>query len=191
VALLGFVRADSQHVLRTVQAVAHHLGDPLQCILLHTLQRCSSAFSLFFTLRLLTCCFLPQLLNSWYARLLSLSSHLPPSLIFDGNTRHYLWATAAIYFFSVFMRFLLIFIRNGRGMPRGTVEALACGAVRVTIECPPGHRWKAGQHYFLNFIRARPFESHPYTIANAPRVDFDAAVSRCLPQHFVQILMAL
>ena len=66
------------------------------------------------------------------------------------------------------MRFLLIFVRNGRAVPRGTLTALPANAVRLTIPLPAGHRWSAGQHYFLNFISASSFESHPYTIANAP-----------------------
>ncbi|TNY20110.1 ferric reductase NAD binding domain-containing protein [Rhodotorula diobovata] len=86
---------------------------------------------------------------------------------------HYIWATAAIYFTSVVVRFGLILVRNGRHVARGRVEALADNAVRVTIRLPfdSGHRWTAGQHYFVNFFKVRPLESHPYTVANAPRND--------------------
>ncbi|BGP20636.1 hypothetical protein JCM10213_007172 [Rhodosporidiobolus nylandii] len=86
---------------------------------------------------------------------------------------HYLWATAAIYLTSVVMRFGLILVRNGRHIAHGRVEALADNAVRVTIRLPQDspHRWTAGQHYFVNFFKVRPFESHPYTVANAPYAD--------------------
>ncbi|SCV74645.1 BQ2448_7674 [Microbotryum intermedium] len=81
---------------------------------------------------------------------------------------HYLWATAILYLSSVVMRFALLFVRNGIAMPKATVELLPESTVRVLIACPPGHRWKGGQHVFLNFIKAKPLESHPVTVANAP-----------------------
>ncbi|GJN94183.1 hypothetical protein Rhopal_007257-T1 [Rhodotorula paludigena] len=86
---------------------------------------------------------------------------------------HYIWATAAIYLTSFVVRFGLMIVRNGRHLARGRVEALADNAIRVTIRLPrdSGHGWTAGQHYFVNFCKVRPFESHPYTIANAPRND--------------------
>ncbi|GAA5914335.1 hypothetical protein JCM8208_004439 [Rhodotorula glutinis] len=91
----------------------------------------------------------------------------------------YLWATAAIYFTSVLVRFGLIAVRNGRHLARGRVEALADNAVRITVRLPynSGHRWTAGQHYFVNFFKVRPLESHPYTVANAPRNDPSSVAS--------------
>ncbi|GAA5884052.1 hypothetical protein JCM6882_002117 [Rhodosporidiobolus microsporus] len=95
---------------------------------------------------------------------------------------HYLWATAAVYFTSVVMRFGLMFVRNGRHVASGRVEMLADNAVRVTIRLPykSPHRWSAGQHYFVNFVKVLPFESHPYTIANAPYTD---PSSTATPDH--------
>ncbi|KAK4056368.1 hypothetical protein OIO90_002511 [Microbotryomycetes sp. JL221] len=82
---------------------------------------------------------------------------------------HYIWAAAAVYFTSVVMRFGLLIVRNGSKVPTATVESAADGALRVTINVPEQtHRWTAGQHFFLNFIKACPFESHPYTISNSP-----------------------
>lgn len=92
-------------------------------------------------------------------------------------SRHYLWATAILYGTSVVMRFGLIFVRNGLDVPRATVESLQDNTLRVTIRCPEGHRWSAGQHYFLNFIKAAPLESHPYTVANSPYLHPNAQVS--------------
>ncbi|SMR59069.1 unnamed protein product [Zymoseptoria tritici ST99CH_1E4] len=45
------------------------------------------------------------------------------------------------------------------------LEPLPGNVVRVTIE-GVDFTWKTGQHCFLNMPRLRPFESHPYTIAN-------------------------
>ncbi|GAA6041443.1 hypothetical protein JCM8097_005252 [Rhodosporidiobolus ruineniae] len=86
---------------------------------------------------------------------------------------HYLYATAAIYLSSVAMRFGLMLVRNGRHICTGRVEALADNAVRVTVRLPydSPHRWTAGQHFFVNFVKVLPFESHPYTVANAPFAD--------------------
>lgn len=84
--------------------------------------------------------------------------------------RGYLYATVAIYGFSLIMRFGLIFLRHGQSIPRGTLIALPSDAVRLTIPLPAHHLWSAGQHYFLNFISASPFESHPYTISNTPHL---------------------
>ncbi|KDE07281.1 hypothetical protein MVLG_02501 [Microbotryum lychnidis-dioicae p1A1 Lamole] len=104
--------------------------------------------------------------------------HFVSAILFSGffyihcnrllGSWHYLWATAILYLSSVIMRFALLFVRNGRSIPRATVELLPESTVRVLISCPPGHRWKVGQHVFLNFIKARPLESHPITVANAP-----------------------
>ncbi|GAA5884046.1 hypothetical protein JCM6882_002115 [Rhodosporidiobolus microsporus] len=81
---------------------------------------------------------------------------------------HYLWATAAVYFTSVAARFALLFFRNGKHVPTGRVETLANDALRVTVALPAnsGHSWKAGQHYYVNFVKARPFESRPFTITS-------------------------
>ncbi|GAA5884792.1 hypothetical protein JCM16303_007268 [Sporobolomyces ruberrimus] len=92
---------------------------------------------------------------------------------------HYLFGAAAVYLTSVVIRFGLLFVRNGRKIARGHVEALLDDSVRVTITLPRrnGHRWSAGQHYFINFLKVRPLESHPYTIANAPYSDASSSAS--------------
>lgn len=98
------------------------------------------------------------------------------------HVRHYLFGAAAVYLTSVVIRFGLLFVRNGRKIARGHVEALLDDSVRVTITLPRrnGHRWSAGQHYFINFLKVRPLESHPYTIANAPYSDASSSVSTSL-----------
>ena len=92
------------------------------------------------------------------------------------------------------MRFSLIAVRNGRHVARGRVEALADNAVRITVRLPynSGHRWTAGQHYFVNFFKVRPLESHPYTVANAPRNDPSSVVRPLLhavtpPAHLADL----
>ncbi|BGP58497.1 hypothetical protein JCM8202_001162 [Rhodotorula sphaerocarpa] len=106
--------------------------------------------------------------------------HLAAAILFTGffyvhcnallTSWHYFWATAAVYFTSVLIRFTIMLTRNGRHLARGHVEALPDNGVRVTIRLPPGsgHSWTAGQHFFVNFLKALPLESHPYTCANAP-----------------------
>ncbi|GAA5831080.1 hypothetical protein JCM5353_002010 [Sporobolomyces roseus] len=86
---------------------------------------------------------------------------------------HYIFAAAAVYLTSVVVRVGLVFTRNGRHIAKGHVEALSDNAVRVTISLhrSAGHRWTAGQHFFVNFFKVRALESHPYTISNAPYND--------------------
>lgn len=130
------------------------------------------------------------LLTSWYVS--SPPSHQPfvQVVVLTSSFaphRHYIWATAAIYLTSFVVRFGLMIVRNGRHLARGRVEALADNAIRVTIRLPrdSGHGWTAGQHYFVNFCKVRPFESHPYTIANAPRNDPSSTVRPSLPAYAV------
>ncbi|GAA5939143.1 hypothetical protein JCM1841_003336 [Sporobolomyces salmonicolor] len=100
---------------------------------------------------------------------------------------HYLWATAAIYFAALLIRFSLILLRNGRRLPLAHIEALPDNAIRATISLPPrgGIRWTAGQHYCINFLKASARESHPYTVANAPWID---PSSRAAPSSMVLLL---
>jgi len=92
--------------------------------------------------------------------------------------RHYIFGAAAVYLTSVVVRFGLLFTRNGRHIAKGHVEALPDNAVRVTISLhrSAGHRWTAGQHFFVNFFKVRALESHPYTISNAPYNDPSSSV---------------
>ncbi|GAA6033135.1 hypothetical protein JCM8097_002961 [Rhodosporidiobolus ruineniae] len=82
----------------------------------------------------------------------------------------YLYATAGVYLSSVVLRFGVMLYRNGRHVCTGSVEALADNAVRVTVQLPQNspHRWTAGQHFFLNFVKVLPFASQPLMVSNAP-----------------------
>jgi len=93
---------------------------------------------------------------------------------------NYLYATAGLYGISFLMRLFLIVFRNGAHVPKATIEILPEDAVRLTIPTPR-HRWKAGQHVFLNFCKARLLESHPYTVCNTanPDVSTLARSSQC------------
>ncbi|GAA5904202.1 hypothetical protein JCM5296_005529 [Sporobolomyces johnsonii] len=102
---------------------------------------------------------------------------------------HYLWATAAVYLTALLVRLCLILVRNGRlclslvrngrRLPLAHLEALPDHAIRATISLPAGAgiRWTAGQHYFVNFLKASAWESHPYTVANAPWIDPSSSAS--------------
>ncbi|GAA5873012.1 hypothetical protein JCM1840_007295 [Sporobolomyces johnsonii] len=92
---------------------------------------------------------------------------------------HYLWATAAVYLTALLIRLCLILVRNGRRLPLAHLEALPDHAIRATISLPVGTgiRWTAGQHYFVNFLKANAWESHPYTVTNAPWIDPSSSAS--------------
>ena len=89
---------------------------------------------------------------------------------------NYLYATAGLYGISFLMRLFLIVFRNGAHVPKATIEILPEDAVRLTIPTPH-HRWKAGQHVFLNFCKARLLESHPYTVCNTANPDVSTSTS--------------
>ncbi|ORY90260.1 hypothetical protein BCR35DRAFT_328891 [Leucosporidium creatinivorum] len=92
-----------------------------------------------------------------------------------SNTWQYFYATFAIYGFSLLARLTFLLIRNGRQIPRASIEPLADNALRVSIKC--SHTWKAGQHVMVNFINAAPFESRSFSIANAPSEDGKATAN--------------
>lgn len=52
-----------------------------------------------------------------------------------------------------------------------TLEALPGDIVRLIVE-DVDFNWKAGQHAYISIPRLRPFELHPFTIANVPHSDF-------------------
>ncbi|GAA6015624.1 hypothetical protein JCM10207_008148 [Rhodosporidiobolus poonsookiae] len=95
----------------------------------------------------------------------------------------YLWATAAVYFTSFVARALFVAVRNGRHLPTGTVEALPAGAVRVTAALPEGagYKWKAGQHYYVNFLKARSFDNRPYLVTGKTSSSLSVLVPTSTP----------
>ncbi|GAA5881370.1 hypothetical protein JCM8547_004809 [Rhodosporidiobolus lusitaniae] len=108
--------------------------------------------------------------------------HIISAILFSGfffihcnellTSWRYIEAAAGVYLASVALRFGFMLVRNGRHISKGHVEVLADNAVRVTIHLPQGSwSWRAGQHFFVNFVKVLPFESHPYTVSNAPYND--------------------
>ncbi|KAK3674430.1 ferric-chelate reductase Frp1 [Recurvomyces mirabilis] len=106
--------------------------------------------------------------------------------------RSYVWASVAFFAFDFTTRIVWSFWRNihlrGR-LPRigysARLECLPGEVVRLQIN-DVGFRWNAGQHAFICIPRLRPFELHPFTIANAaqPR---DA---RAKQQKFTMLIKA-
>ena len=58
--------------------------------------------------------------------------------------------------------------RDGFWASRATLEPLAGGFTRLTIDRPP-ISWKAGQHIFISCQSVVPLQSHPFTIASLPQ----------------------
>lgn len=64
------------------------------------------------------------------------------------------------------------------------LEALPEDVTRVTIE-DVDFSWNAGQHIYINIPSLRPFETHPFTIANAPE-----NISRTEPRSLSILMQA-
>ncbi|KAI9849123.1 MAG: hypothetical protein M1837_005353 [Sclerophora amabilis] len=87
----------------------------------------------------------------------------------------YLWATVAIWVFSILGR---IFYKNSalsikrpwlEGFPT-TVNHLPDNIVKLEILVPSNFVWRPCQHCFLRFPGLSLFDNHPFTIASAPEV---------------------
>ncbi|KAK3116134.1 ferric-chelate reductase Frp1 [Teratosphaeriaceae sp. CCFEE 6253] len=85
------------------------------------------------------------------------------------------WLSVAFIAFDWGMRIAWNTLRNTHLMSKSgfrapgysaRLESLAGDVVRVTIP-DIDFTWRAGQHAFLTIPRLRPFELHPFTIANA------------------------
>lgn len=72
--------------------------------------------------------------------------------------------SVAIYGLSVFARFGLIFWSNGLHISRGKVTVISKDVLKLTVTTR--RKWQPGQHFFFNFVRHRPFQSHPFTVSS-------------------------
>ncbi|KAI0051367.1 iron reductase [Auriscalpium vulgare] len=89
----------------------------------------------------------------------------------------YIWPSFVLWGFDRAIRLVRLFIFNhsyfgfksGLGTFNATVEPVASGFVRVRFRRPKHLHWSPGQSAFLTMpgVSMIPFESHPFTIANA------------------------
>ena len=90
---------------------------------------------------------------------------------------HYLWPSLFLWALDRFIRLCRVVVFNhsyfglksGLGTFNATAEVAAPGFVRLTFKRPKHLHWSAGQSAFLTMpgVSTLPFESHPFTIANA------------------------
>ncbi|ETW78224.1 ferric reductase [Heterobasidion irregulare TC 32-1] len=90
---------------------------------------------------------------------------------------HYLWPSLFLWALDRFVRLCRVVVFNhsyfglksGLGTFNATAEVAAPGFVRLTFKRPKHLHWSAGQNAFLTMpgVSTLPFESHPFTIANA------------------------
>ncbi|KAG0652140.1 Ferric cupric reductase transmembrane component 7 [Hyphodiscus hymeniophilus] len=80
---------------------------------------------------------------------------------------NYLWATLAIWLFSLFGR-LIVKLKTPslRGVD-ATVEDLDGEILKISIPAFEQMSWGPGQHVFLRFPTLAPLDNHPFTIASA------------------------
>ena len=85
----------------------------------------------------------------------------------------YLWATLAVYLFSVFGR---IFYKTSAFSATGTwfqtfpsaIHRLPADMMKLDVLVPAHYTWQPGQHCFLRFPAIAPLDNHPFTIASIP-----------------------
>ncbi|SPO32322.1 related to ferric reductase [Ustilago trichophora] len=103
--------------------------------------------------------------------------HVPVAILFLGymfvhcqamlTLWRYLWATAALYMLSVFLRFVTQLQQNGfLLLATCRVEALPSGVAKMTVDS--AMRWRPRQHVFVRFPGLVPLSAHPFTIVSMP-----------------------
>lgn len=106
--------------------------------------------------------------------------HIPVAILFLGymfvhcqallTSWRYLWATAALYMLSVFLRFATQLQQNSfLSLAKCRIEALPGGLTKMTVES--ALRWRPGQHVFVRFPGLEPLSAHPFTILSMPSAD--------------------
>lgn len=112
--------------------------------------------------------------------------HVPVAIVFLGymfvhcqamlTSWRYLWATAAMYMLSVFLRFAMQLRQNSfLTLSRCRIEALPCSLAKITVDSTM--RWRPGQHVFVRFPGLAPLTAHPFTIVSMPAPDEQQLVS--------------
>ena len=89
-----------------------------------------------------------------------------------GDSWAYLWATVAIWLFSMLGR---IFVKNQsfkitKAWPAEfptCLRSLPGGMTRVDVWVPSSLSWTPGQHCYVRLPLLSPFDNHPFTIASA------------------------
>lgn len=94
--------------------------------------------------------------------------------------RYNIYMAIGFLAFDWSLRIIWILLRNARGRGRHStntfgysarLEKLPGSMVRLIID-DVDFEWRAGQHAYLSIPRLRPFEVHPFTIANAAQSVF-------------------
>ena len=93
--------------------------------------------------------------------------------------RYNVWVCVAFLAFDWGCRIIHGFLRNTHLLSKlatktpgysASTESLPGNMVRLTLE-DVDFSWRAGQHVYISMPSLRPFELHPFTIANAPNLD--------------------
>ncbi|KAF2238176.1 hypothetical protein EV356DRAFT_440975 [Viridothelium virens] len=92
----------------------------------------------------------------------------------EGDSWNYLWATMALWLIQILGRVFwkMSTLRLSEDWFEGyptTIRRLPGNVFKLQVTVPSHWTWHAGQHVFIKFLRLNIFESHPFTIASAPR----------------------
>jgi predicted ferric reductase len=105
-------------------------------------------------------------------------SHIGAAIVYLGlmfwhagmalDSWDYLWATLAVWLFSLCGRLLVKLKTPGFKGAEATLEDIDGEILKITIPAFEAFaKWKPGQHVFLRFPTISPVDNHPFTIASA------------------------
>ena len=114
----------------------------------------------------------------------------------EGDSWIYLWATVAVWLFSVLGR---LFYKNQAlrfdshwftGYPTRP-QALPGNMTRIEVLAPMSFSWKPGQHCYVRFPSLSALDCHPFTIAASPRVREKSKAYAVNEESDMQVLVFL
>jgi NAD(P)H-flavin reductase len=79
----------------------------------------------------------------------------------------YLWATVAVWLFSLFGRLFAKIKSPGLKGAEATLEDIDGEVLKISIPAFEIMSWKPGQHVFLRFPTLAPLDNHPFTVASS------------------------
>lgn len=104
-------------------------------------------------------------------------SHIAAAIVYLGlifwhagqelDSWDYLWATLAVWLFSLVGRVIIKFKTPSLTGVDATVQDLDGEMLKVSIPAFEQINWRPGQHVFLRFPTIAPLDNHPLTIASA------------------------
>ena len=111
----------------------------------------------------------------------------------EGDSWYYLWATVAVWLFSVLGRLFyknqaLRFNSSWLTGPPTRLHALPGDMTRIDVIVPGTFSWRPGQHCYIRVPTLSLLDNHPFTIASSPQPPRKAETLTAPDKSNVQVL---